>query len=128
LLGSPRIRVPASAVAGWLGWCVEYLCAIIIHQISWGLNAGLFYTAAAIVIVRLIAGRASDRHGLFITVSLIFYTLSMLMLWIAISAVAFSSGGSRRVWCWNSDQCFAAIIADRSCLKSGGGLLCACWI
>jgi len=73
------------------------------------LNAGLFYTAAAIASfgVRLVAGRASDRHGrgLFITVSLIFYTLSMLMPDIAISAVAFSSGGSRRVWCWNSDDC-----------------------
>jgi MFS family permease len=57
---------------------------LFIREIKLDLNAGLFYTAAAIASfsVRIYTGKASDRYGrgLFITASLIFYGVSMLML------------------------------------------------
>lgn len=57
---------------------------LFIREIDLDLNAGLFYTAAAIASfsVRIFVGRASDRYGrgLFITASLTCYSLSMLLL------------------------------------------------
>lgn len=55
-----------------------------LREIDPDFNAGWFYTAAAIssFLVRIIAGKGSDRYGrgLFITVSLVVYAISMLML------------------------------------------------
>lgn len=57
---------------------------LYLKELDSGFNAGLFYTAAAIssFVVRIFTGKASDRHGrgLFITVSLAVYAISMLML------------------------------------------------
>lgn len=57
---------------------------LFIREIKLDLNAGLFYTAAAIASfsVRIFVGRASDRYGrgLFVTASLVCYGVSMLLL------------------------------------------------
>ncbi|HEY9844883.1 MAG TPA: MFS transporter, partial [Candidatus Caenarcaniphilales bacterium] len=95
LLASPRVRVPALVLAliGLVFGTLSTFVPLYIDQQNIPLNVGLFYTTAAIASfsVRLITGRASDRigRGLFITISLAFYGISMGMLWAANSAVAF---------------------------------------
>lgn len=95
LLSSPRVRVPAIVLllVGLTFGTMSTFVPLFIKSVGVELNAGLFYTAAAIASfsVRLIAGRASDRYGrgLFITISLIFYTVAMLFLWTANSASIF---------------------------------------
>lgn len=135
LLGSPRIRVPALLLllVGLAFGALSTFVPLFIKSVGVDLNAGLFYTAAAIASfgVRLIAGRASDRYGrgLFITISLLFYTLSMLMLWTANSAVAFllaaiveGAGAGILI------PMTAAIIADRSLPQERGRMFGLCMV
>jgi MFS family permease len=60
---------------------------LFVREANLNFNAGLYYSAAAIAsfIVRVFIGKASDRigRGLFITVSLIFYGISTVLLSIA---------------------------------------------
>ncbi|MDX2272300.1 MAG: MFS transporter [Cyanobacteriota bacterium] len=67
--------------------------SLLIQEAEVDLNPGLFYTAAAFAsfAIRLLTGRASDRYGrgLFITISLILYTVAMAILWKATSVLAF---------------------------------------
>jgi MFS family permease len=100
---------------------------LFIKETGVDLNPGLFYTAAAIASfsVRLITGRASDRYGrgLFVTASLVLYTLAMLMLWTANSAVTFllaaaieGTGAGILI------PMIAAMLADRSLPQERGRL------
>ena len=99
LLISPRLRIPAIVLllVGLAFGTLSTFVPLFIKSVGVDLNPGLFYTATAIssFSVRLIGGRASDRYGrgLLITISLIFYTLSMLFLWIATSANMFLLAG-----------------------------------
>jgi MFS family permease len=94
ILGSPRVRVPTVVMllVGLATGTVHTFVALFIKSTGLDLNVGLFFTAAAIASfsVRLFAGRASDRigRGLFITCSIIAYTVSLLLLWQANSAIA----------------------------------------
>lgn len=129
LLGNPRIRIPALVLllVGLAFGTLSTFVPLFIKSAGVDLNAGLFYTAAAIAsfTVRIITGRASDRYGrgLFITVSLSLYTLSMLMLWTANSAVAFllaailEGSGAGILF-----PMVAALIADRSMPQDRGRL------
>ena len=99
LLISPRLRIPAIVLllVGLTFGTLSTFVPLFIKSVGVDLNPGLFYTATAIASfsVRLIGGRASDRYGrgLLITISLIFYILSMLFLWIATSANIFLLAG-----------------------------------
>lgn len=99
LLISPRLRIPAIVLllVGLAFGTLSTFVPLFIKSVGVDLNPGLFYTATAIssFSVRLIGGRASDRYGrgLLITISLIFYILSMLFLWIATSANIFLLAG-----------------------------------
>lgn len=99
LLISPRLRVPAIVLllVGLAFGTLSTFVPLFIKSAGVDLNAGLFYTVAAMgsFSVRLITGRASDRYGrgLFITISLIFYTLAMLFLWIASNSSIFLLAG-----------------------------------
>ncbi len=95
------------------------------------LNPGWFYTAAAIASfsLRLFIGRASDRYGrgLFITGSLLCYTVAMFMLSSANSAVAFllagvieGSGGGIFF------PMMIALISDRSSPQERGRVFALC--
>jgi len=129
LLGSPRIRVLALVLlmVGLAFGALSTFAPLFIKSSRVDLNPGLFYTAAAIASfsVRLITGRVSDRYGrgLFITVSLILYTLAMLMLWTANSAVTFllaatieGAGAGILI------PMIAAMLADRSLPQERGRL------
>lgn len=98
LLFSPRVRVPAIVLLliGLSLGTVHTFIALYIKSTGIDLNAGLFFTAAAIssFSIRLFAGRASDKYGrgLFITFSLVAYTLALIFIWQANSAFIFLIG------------------------------------
>jgi MFS family permease len=99
VLFSPRVRIPAiiMLLVGLAFGALHVFIPLFMKSTGVNLNPGLFYTAAAVASfsVRLFTGKASDRfgRGLFITVSLVFYTLSLSVLWLANSAAAFLCAG-----------------------------------
>ena len=129
LLASPRIRALSLVLlmVGLAFGALSTFAPLFIKETGVDLNPGLFYTAAAIASfsVRLITGRASDRYGrgLFVTASLVLYTLAMLMLWTANSAVTFllaaaieGTGAGILI------PMIAAMLADRSLPQERGRL------
>jgi MFS family permease len=89
LLTSRSLRVPAAIMllVGLLFGTLVTFLPLYFRASDVGFNIGLFYTGAAIAsfAVRLFTGSASDRYGrgLFITISLTCYGLSMVLLAIA---------------------------------------------
>ena len=99
LLVSPRLRIP-TLVLLLMGFCfgaVTTFMALFIRATGVDLNAGWFFTAAAIAsfLVRFVTGKASDRYGrgIFITGSLIIYAVSMWMISQATSPQVFLLAG-----------------------------------
>jgi MFS family permease len=99
LLSGPRLRVPTLVflLIGLAFGTLATFVPLFIKSTSVDLNPGLFYTAAALggFGVRLVVGRASDRfgRGLPITLSLILYTLAMFLIWSAHSPFQFLCAG-----------------------------------
>jgi MFS family permease len=99
LLSSPRLRIPAvlMLLVGLAFGTLSTFVPLFIQETRINFNAGLFYTAAAIASfgVRLLTGRASDRHGRgqFVSIGLICYAIAMFLLWQAQSEVAFLLAG-----------------------------------
>ncbi|WP_017314641.1 MFS transporter [Mastigocladopsis repens] len=95
ILVSPRVRTPAIIMflVGLAFGALHTFIPLFIKSTGVELNPGLFYTAGAVASfgVRLFTGKASDRlgRGLFITLSLVFYTLSLSVLWLANTPTAF---------------------------------------
>jgi MFS family permease len=95
LLGSDRMRIPTLTLV-FVGIAVGTVLTFVplfVRDLRISPDTvGLFYTAAAVMsfVVRLLAGRASDRYGRgrFITVGLTGYLASMLLLWQAHDAKA----------------------------------------
>lgn len=86
LISNDRFRIPTFnmlAVGIAFGILSVYL-PLFVKQEGFAMNVGLFYTMAALgsFSTRLVAGKASDTvgRGLFITIGLICYLASMLML------------------------------------------------
>ena len=92
---APRIRIPAILlfIIGLTLGNLHTFVTLFIKSTEVDLNPGFFYTVVAMASFcsRLFSGKASDRfgRGLFITSSLICYTLAMLILWNANSSVEF---------------------------------------
>jgi MFS family permease len=86
LMSSPSLSVPTLILLldGLLFGTLVTFLPLFIDAIKIELTAGLFYTAAAMASFasRIFIGKASDRYGrgLFITLSLICYGLSMILL------------------------------------------------
>ncbi len=99
LVWQPRLKTPTVVMllTGLAFGTLSTFVPLFIQSTGVNFNAGLFYTAAAIssFSVRLLSGRASDRHGRgsFISLSLLLYTSAMLLLWQSNSAVEFLLGG-----------------------------------
>ncbi len=99
LLMSDRIRIPTITMllVGIAFGTIATFVPLHIKSSGVDLNAGLFYTAAAITSfgTRFAAGKASDRYGRgrFITFGLLAYCFAMLVLWRANSAPMFLAAG-----------------------------------
>jgi len=95
MLWNPRVRIPALVLllVGLVFGTLSTFMPLFVQETKANFNAGLFYSTAAIASfgMRLVTGRASDQYGrgLFISGGLIFYALSMLLLYCANSTSAF---------------------------------------
>ncbi len=135
LLFSPRVRVPALVLlmVGLSFGTLSTFVPLFIRSVGVDLNAGLFYTAAAIASfsVRLVAGRASDRYGrgLFITISLVLYTASMLLLWVANSPSSFLTAAViEGAGAGTLIPMIAAMMADRAMPTERGKIFGVCMV
>lgn len=95
LINSPALNVPTvilSLVGLLFGTIVAFL-PLYVEELNIDFNLGLFYTVVAIssFSVRIFVGKASDRYGrgLFITLSLLCYVVSMTLLSVANSPAIF---------------------------------------
>jgi len=135
MLGSPRIRIPATVLLliGLAFGTLSTFVPLFIKEVGVNLNVGLFYTAAAIAsfAIRIVAGRASDRYGRgpFITLSLVFYTLAMLLLWQANSAASFLLAGTiQGAGSGTLIPMISALMADRSHADERGRVFGLCMV
>ena len=135
LLFSPRVRVPALVLlmVGLAFGTLSTFVPLFMRSVDVDLNAGLFYTAAAIASfsVRLVAGRASDRYGrgLFITISLVLYTASMLLLWVANSPSSFLTAAViEGAGAGTLIPMIAAMMADRAMPTERGKIFGVCMV
>ena len=133
ILVSPRVRIPALVLllVGLAFGTLSTFVPLFIKSIKVDLNAGWFYSVGAIASfsVRLFTGRSSDRfgRGLFITLSLIAYTLAMGTLWQAQNAYAFllaallegAAGGTLI-------SMIATLMADRALPRERGRVFALC--
>jgi MFS family permease len=133
LLGSPRLKIPTLVMllAGLIFGSLATFVALYIREAKVDLNVGWFYTAAAMTSFcsRFFTGRASDRYGrgLFITVSLVFYCLSMLLLAQAQSPVAFLLAGLLEgAAAGTLIPTMIALISDRSYAHERGRVFALC--
>lgn len=121
LIFMPAVRVPALMLllVGLAFGGLATFIPLYARESELTLNIGLIYTASAVCSfgIRLLAGRASDQYGRgpFITLGLVFYSMSMLALWLAHSetsvlfAAALQGMGSGMLI-----PMVAALMADRS--------------
>lgn len=135
LLFIPRVRVPALVLlmVGLAFGTLSTFVPLFIRSVGVDLNAGLFYTAAAIASfsVRLVAGKASDRYGrgLFITISLVLYTVSMLLLWVANSPSSFLTAAViEGAGAGTLIPMIAAMMADRAMPTERGKIFGVCMV
>ncbi len=133
LLGSPRLRIPTLVMllAGLIFGSVATFVALYIRDMELALNPGWFFTAAALssFSVRLVTGRASDRYGrgLFISISLVFYGLSMLLLSQAQSPIYFLLAGCLEgAGAGTLIPSMIALISDRSHANERGRMFALC--
>ncbi|MBF2034022.1 MAG: MFS transporter [Leptolyngbyaceae cyanobacterium T60_A2020_046] len=99
LLWTPRVRTPALILllVGLAFGTLSTFVPLFVREAGLALNVGLIYTASAIASfgIRLLVGRASDRHGRgrFITISLLLYTVAMGIFWQAQTPAFFLFAG-----------------------------------
>ncbi|MGB3518467.1 MAG: MFS transporter [Elainellaceae cyanobacterium] len=133
LLVSDRVRVPAliMLMVGLAFGTLSTFAPLYVREVGISVNVGLFYTAAAIASfsIRLISGPGSDRYGrgVFITLSVVLYTASMLMLWqtqndamFLMAAVLQGAGSGTLI------PMVAALMADRSYADERGRIFGVC--
>lgn len=127
LLWTPRVRTPALILlmVGLAFGTLSTFVPLFVREAGIDLNVGLIYNASAIASfsLRLLVGRASDRHGRgrFITVSLLLYTLSMLVFWQADTPALFLVAGLIQGGAAGTlIPMIAALVGDRSHAEERG--------
>ncbi len=133
MLVSPRVRVPAFVMlmVGLTIGTLHTFAPLYIKSTQVDLNPGLFYTASAISSFsgRVFTGRASDRlgRGLFVTIGLVFYSISMVLMYLANNASIFllaafieGVGGGTLI------PMIATLMADRSLPQERGRIFAIC--
>ncbi|MBX2862973.1 MAG: MFS transporter [Leptolyngbyaceae cyanobacterium MAG.088] len=121
LLWMPAVRIPALMLllVGLAFGGLATFVPLYARESNLLINIGFIYTASAICsfIIRLLVGKASDRYGRgpFITLGLVFYSLSMIALWLAdseatvlLAAAMQGMGGGMLI------PMVAALMTDRS--------------
>jgi MFS family permease len=112
------------------GTLVTFL-PLYLRDVGLTLNVGLFYSTAAIAsfVVRFISGRASDKHGrgIFISISIICYIFSMILLTfvqsnniLLLSAILEGTGAGMLI------PIILALISDRCSAAERGKVFAIC--
>ena len=136
LLLTPRIRIPAIILflVGLAFGTLSTFTPLYVREVGLELSfVGLIYTASAIASfgVRLLAGRASDRYGRgrFISMSLLLYSVAMVILWSAQGAPTFLIGGLvQGTAAGMLIPMIAALMADRSGATERGRIFGLCMV
>lgn len=135
MLVYPKIRIPALVLLmiGFSFGTLVTFVPLLMLEVGVSLNVGLFYSSAAIASfgIRLLVGRASDVYGrgLFITLSLILYTLAMVLLWQASNAPGFLAAGFLEgAGAGILIPMMAALMADRSYPDERGRTFSLCMV
>ncbi|BAQ62085.1 major facilitator family transporter [Geminocystis sp. NIES-3708] len=133
IIFNPSFFVPTLIlllIGSLFGALVTFL-PLYLRYIGLTLNVGLFYTTAAIAsfVVRFISGQASDKHGrgIFITISIMCYVLSMILLTfvqsnniLLLSAILEGTGAGMLV------PIILALISDRCSATERGKVFAIC--
>ncbi len=133
IIFNPSFLVPTTVlllIGCLFGTLVTFL-SLYLRDVGLTLNVGLFYTAAAIAsfVVRFISGRASDKHGrgIFISISIICYIFSMILLTfvqsnniLLLSAILEGTGAGMLV------PIILALISDRCSAAERGKVFAIC--
>ena len=133
LIKTPSFSVPTVILlsVGLLFGAIVTFLPLYVRELNIDFNLGLFYTVVAIASfsVRILVGQASDRfgRGLFITLSLFCYIISMTLLSVANSPaifllVAVAEGCGRGLLV----PIMLALISDRSYDKERGKVFALC--
>jgi MFS family permease len=133
LLWLPAIRIPALILllVGLAFGSLVTFVPLYARESHLAVNVGLIYTASAIAsfAIRLPTGKASDRlgRGRFISLGLVFYSVSMLVLWLAhsvpmvlLAGALQGAGGGMLI------PMMAALMADRSTPRQRGVMFGLC--
>lgn len=133
ILASPPLLVPSLVLllVGLAFGALSTFVPLFIRETKVDFNAGWFYTAAAIASFssRLFIGRASDRYGrgLFITASICFYGVAMLLLSYANSPNSFLLAGILEgAGSGTLLPMMIALISDRSSPHERGRVFAVC--
>jgi MFS family permease len=133
ILRSPRVRIPSLVMllVGIGVGAVHTFVPLFIKSTGAELNAGLFFTITAIssFMIRIVAGKASDRlgRGLFVTFGILAYIIASLLLCFANSRITFilaalaeGCGGGTMI------SMITTMMADRSLPQERGRVFAIC--
>ncbi|MGC1195317.1 MAG: MFS transporter [Geitlerinemataceae cyanobacterium] len=130
---SDRLRIPAMVmlIVGTIFGSISTFMPLFIRASGIDFNPGWFYTAAALssFTMRLIAGRASDRlgRGLFISIGLVCYGVAMTILATSQSSTAFLLAGSiEGAAAGITIPIVVALMSDRSTPEERGRIFSLC--
>ncbi|MGB3297356.1 MAG: MFS transporter [Phormidesmis sp.] len=120
-LFAPAIRIPALMllmVGTAFGSMVTFM-PLYVEKMGWDINIGLVFTSSAIAsfCIRTFTGTASDRlgRGRFISLGLMFYTLSMGVMWLSSSPqMLLLAGILQGAGSGTTIPIIAALMTDRS--------------
>ncbi len=131
----PRVRVPSTILllVGLSFGTLSSFMPILMQEKRIALNAGLFYMAAALsgFIIRFSVGRLSDRwgRGVFISIGIFFYGLSMAIIYFAKHDYEFIlSGIVEGIGSGIVIPAVVALLADRTFPQERGYVFGITWI
>jgi MFS family permease len=132
---SPRVRVPSTILllVGLSFGTLSSFMPILMQQKNITLNAGLFYMAAALsgFIIRFPVGKLSDEwgRGIFISIGIFFYGLSMAIIYFASHNYEFLlSGIAEGIGSGITIPAIVALIADRTVPQERGYIFGLTWL
>ncbi len=132
---NPRVRVPSTILllVGFAFGTLSAFMPILMQQKNIALNAGLFYMAAALsgFIIRFPVGRLSDEwgRGIFISIGIFFYAVSMGIIFFASHDYEFLlSGVAEGIGSGIVIPAIVALLADRTYPQERGYIFGMTWI
>lgn len=132
---NPRVRVPSTVLllVGLSFGTLSAFMPILMQQKNISLNAGFFYMAAALsgFIIRFPVGRLSDKwgRGIFISIGIFFYGLSMAIIYFASHNYEFLlSGIAEGIGSGIVIPAIVALLADRTFPPERGYVFGMTWI